>query len=206
MKPDWDRLIKHFEGSADLLVADVDCTAEGKSKCADFKVRSFPTILYGAPGSTLQKYTGPRGFDEMQKFAEKLGGDAPGGDFEDATLGGGDGAEEDADFDPDLPDDFVPGISHRRRVILAAPVTTTTTTTTQCYLNNLELCSQQFQTTVADYRGYSLAQIDGLINAKASRKAKEEAEGKQFREDNFLRLLQGVRDEKAQENLERGEL
>jgi len=197
MKPDWDRLIKHFEGSADLLVADVDCTAEGKSKCQEFQVRSFPTILYGAPGSTLQKYTGSRGFDELKKFAEKLGGDAP---------GGGDGAEEDADFDPDLPDDFVPGTAHRRRVPPVKPVTTTTTTTTQCYLNRLELCTKQFQKTVADYRGYSLAQIDGLIKAKASRKAKEEAEGKKFHEDNFLRLLQEVRDEKAQENLERGEL
>mmetsp|Transcript_111497 Transcript_111497/g.299239 ORF Transcript_111497/g.299239 Transcript_111497/m.299239 type:complete len:197 (+) Transcript_111497:240-830(+) len=196
MKPDWDRLMKHFEGSADILVADVDCTADGKSKCQEFKVRSFPTILYGAPGSTLQKYSGPRGFDELKKFAENLAGGAAGAAS----------AEDDTDFDPDLPDDFVPGTAHRRRVQPAGPVTTTTTTTTQCHLQRLELCSEQFRQTVADYRGYSLAQIDGLIKAKESRKAKMEAEGKQFYEDNALRLLQEVRDEKEKENLEKGEL
>ena len=30
MKPAWDRLMGDFEGKADALVADVDCTAEGK--------------------------------------------------------------------------------------------------------------------------------------------------------------------------------
>ena len=30
MKPDWDKLAEKFAGSATQLVADVDCTTEGK--------------------------------------------------------------------------------------------------------------------------------------------------------------------------------
>lgn len=187
MKPDWDRLMKLFDGSEDLLVADVDCTAEGRSMCSKNEIRSFPTIMYGEPGA-LQKYTGSRGFAELKRFAESLG-----------SIPSGRGADED-EFD-DLDDD------------LPAPTptpplttTTTTTTTTQCFLSSLERCSKEFKEKIAEYRGWSLSQLESLIKVKAARKAKMEAEGKAFLEDQALRLLNEVHDEKVQDNLDRGEL
>ena len=33
LKPDWDKLMKEFNGSPGSLVGDVDCTAGGQSLC-----------------------------------------------------------------------------------------------------------------------------------------------------------------------------
>mmetsp|Transcript_5189 Transcript_5189/g.7523 ORF Transcript_5189/g.7523 Transcript_5189/m.7523 type:complete len:170 (-) Transcript_5189:384-893(-) len=70
MKPDWDKLMEEFAGSATKLVADVDCTAEGKSLCETSGVRGYPTIKWGDP-SDLQDYQGGRDFDSLKKFAEE---------------------------------------------------------------------------------------------------------------------------------------
>jgi len=70
MKPAWDKLIKEYEGSATALVADVDCTTEGKDLCETHGVQGFPTIKYGDP-SDLQNYEGGRDFSALQKFAKE---------------------------------------------------------------------------------------------------------------------------------------
>lgn len=57
-----------FEGSSTALVADVDCTAEGKALCDDNGVRGYPTLKYGDP-SDLQDYQGGRSFDDLKTFA-----------------------------------------------------------------------------------------------------------------------------------------
>lgn len=44
LKPDWDKLIADFEGSATQLVADVDCTAGGEPLCNDHGIQGFPTL------------------------------------------------------------------------------------------------------------------------------------------------------------------
>mmetsp|Transcript_78698 Transcript_78698/g.220590 ORF Transcript_78698/g.220590 Transcript_78698/m.220590 type:complete len:168 (-) Transcript_78698:153-656(-) len=72
MKPDWDKLITAFSGHASTLVADVDCTADGKSLCDQVGVRGYPTIKHGDPND-LQDYKGGRDFDSLKKFAEGLG-------------------------------------------------------------------------------------------------------------------------------------
>ena len=72
MKPDWDKLMKEFEGSSEVLIADVDCTAGGKAKCDEVGVRGFPTLKYGNPDD-LQDYTGGRSYSEISKFAKGLG-------------------------------------------------------------------------------------------------------------------------------------
>ena len=55
------------------MVADVDCTAEGKPLCDANGVKGFPTLKYGDP-SDLQPYEGGRGEAELKKFAStKLG-------------------------------------------------------------------------------------------------------------------------------------
>jgi len=70
MKPDWDKLMDAFAGSTSALVADVDCTAEGKALCEQNGVRGYPTIKYGDPAD-LQDYQGGRDYDALKKFAEE---------------------------------------------------------------------------------------------------------------------------------------
>mmetsp|Transcript_105105 Transcript_105105/g.255162 ORF Transcript_105105/g.255162 Transcript_105105/m.255162 type:complete len:136 (-) Transcript_105105:114-521(-) len=70
MKPAWDRLVDDFKGSSTSLVADVDCTADGKDLCETHQVRGYPTIKYGDPGD-MQDYQGGRTYDDLKKFAEE---------------------------------------------------------------------------------------------------------------------------------------
>lgn len=71
MKPDWDKLIKQFDGHATTLVADVDCTASGKPLCDKVGVRGYPTIKHGDPNN-LEDYKGGRDFSALEKFAKGL--------------------------------------------------------------------------------------------------------------------------------------
>lgn len=68
LKPDWDKLIEEFSGSATQLVADVDCTAGGKDLCDQNGVRGYPTLKWGDP-TDLQDYQGGRSYDDLKKFA-----------------------------------------------------------------------------------------------------------------------------------------
>jgi len=72
MKPDWDKLMKEYEGSSSVLIADVDCTAGGKELCNTAGVRGYPTIKYGSPDD-LQDYKGGRAFKDLKAHAETLG-------------------------------------------------------------------------------------------------------------------------------------
>jgi len=70
LKPDWDKLIADFEGSATQLVADVDCTAGGKDLCDQNGVRGYPTLKWGSPDD-LQDYQGGRTYEDLKKFADE---------------------------------------------------------------------------------------------------------------------------------------
>jgi hypothetical protein len=70
MKPAWDKLMKKFKGHASALIADVDCTADGKPLCEEHGVQGFPTIKWGDP-SALEDYDGGRDYDDLEKFAEE---------------------------------------------------------------------------------------------------------------------------------------
>lgn len=71
MKPDWDKLGSTFADSKTVLIADVDCTADGKSLCEKHGVRGYPTIKSYAPGDEEgEDYKGGRDFDALKKFAE----------------------------------------------------------------------------------------------------------------------------------------
>jgi hypothetical protein len=71
MKPDWDTLIEEFDGHDTTLVADVDCTAEGKALCDKAGVRGYPTIKHGDPND-LEDYKGGRDYDALEAFAKGL--------------------------------------------------------------------------------------------------------------------------------------
>ncbi|GMI31870.1 hypothetical protein TrCOL_g7474 [Triparma columacea] len=70
LKPDWDKLMDAFDGSKSALVADVDCTAEGKPLCESNGVQGFPTLKWGDP-SALESYEGARSYDALKKFADE---------------------------------------------------------------------------------------------------------------------------------------
>merc|ERR1712125_208696 len=72
MKPDWDKLAAAFKDSKDVVIADVDCTAGGKSLCDQVGIRGYPTIKHGDPND-LQDYKGGRDFNALKKFTEGLG-------------------------------------------------------------------------------------------------------------------------------------
>jgi len=70
MKPDWDKLMDAFKDSPTALVADVDCTTEGKPLCDANGVRGYPTIKWGDP-SALEDYQGGRDYATLEKFAQE---------------------------------------------------------------------------------------------------------------------------------------
>merc|ERR1712146_826223 len=51
------------------LIADVDCTAEGKPLCEQVGVQGFPTIKWGDV-SNLETYEGGRDYEALKKFAK----------------------------------------------------------------------------------------------------------------------------------------
>jgi len=69
MKPAWDKLMKEFKDSKDVLIGDCDCTADGKGLCEEVGVQGYPTIKFGDP-SALEDYQGGRDFDSLKKHAE----------------------------------------------------------------------------------------------------------------------------------------
>jgi len=73
MKPDWDKLTEEYKDSKSVLIADVDCTADGKELCNEIGVRGYPTIKYGDPAD-LTDYKGGRTLKDLQAHAaENLG-------------------------------------------------------------------------------------------------------------------------------------
>merc|ERR1719181_1041946 len=70
MKPDWDKLMTAFADNKDALVADVDCTADGKPLCEEHGVQGFPTIKWGDPAA-LEDYEGGRDFEALETFANE---------------------------------------------------------------------------------------------------------------------------------------
>merc|ERR1719183_3483200 len=72
MKPAWDKLMKNWnkgDRAKTSLIADVDCTSEGKPLCEQVGVQGFPTIKWGDV-SNLETYEGGRDYEALKKFAK----------------------------------------------------------------------------------------------------------------------------------------
>eukprot|EP00409_Alexandrium_fundyense_P003697 CAMPEP_0185901666 /NCGR_PEP_ID=MMETSP0196C-20130402/1015_1 /TAXON_ID=2932 /ORGANISM="Alexandrium fundyense, Strain CCMP1719" /LENGTH=171 /DNA_ID=CAMNT_0028620359 /DNA_START=101 /DNA_END=616 /DNA_ORIENTATION=+ len=72
MKPDWDKLMTNFnkgENAQHGLIADVDCTAQGKDLCQKHGVKGYPSIKWGDPDG-LEDYDGGRDYNSLEKFAK----------------------------------------------------------------------------------------------------------------------------------------
>lgn len=71
MKPDWDSLGAKHKDSSKVLIADVDCTAAGKSLCDKVGIKGYPTIkFYNPPDEEGEDYKGGRDLDSLNKFVE----------------------------------------------------------------------------------------------------------------------------------------
>jgi len=57
-----------------VVIADVDCTAEGEPLCSRFKVEGYPTLKSFSPLDTEgEEYEGGRDIDELRAHAKSLG-------------------------------------------------------------------------------------------------------------------------------------
>merc|ERR1719276_796736 len=70
MKPAWDKLMAQWTDKPGVLIADVDCTSDGKQTCETHGVQGFPTIKWGDP-SALEDYEGGRELKDLKKFAKE---------------------------------------------------------------------------------------------------------------------------------------
>jgi len=57
-----------YKDSSTALIADVDCTAGGKSLCETHGIRGYPSIKWGDPAS-MEDYNGGRSLKDLQDFA-----------------------------------------------------------------------------------------------------------------------------------------
>jgi len=67
MKPAFDQLGAEYAGHEKVVIADVDCTADGKDLCRAQGVRGYPTVKYFINGAE-EKYKSGRDFDSLKKF------------------------------------------------------------------------------------------------------------------------------------------
>lgn len=72
MKPAWDELMKLHQDSPYFVIGDVECSANDTMQafCKQYQVKGYPTVLYGDPSGTLEKYTGKRDLEALQEFVQ----------------------------------------------------------------------------------------------------------------------------------------
>lgn len=73
MKPAWDALAEEYSdatSTSSVLIADVDCTAEGKSLCEKHEIRGYPTIKYIQDGKE-HTYQKGRDLDSLRTFVKE---------------------------------------------------------------------------------------------------------------------------------------
>eukprot|EP00929_Paragymnodinium_shiwhaense_P038491 TRINITY_DN20324_c0_g1_i1.p1 TRINITY_DN20324_c0_g1~~TRINITY_DN20324_c0_g1_i1.p1 ORF type:complete len:164 (-),score=73.07 TRINITY_DN20324_c0_g1_i1:429-920(-) len=62
--------MEDFKDSPTSLVADVDCTTEGKELCEKHGVQGYPSIKWGSPDA-MEDYQGGRSYDDLKAFADE---------------------------------------------------------------------------------------------------------------------------------------
>lgn len=74
MRPAWDALVEAFADSETSLIAEVDCTHDGKVLCDGFGVQGYPTLKWGdwiSKSAKFQGYHGARDFESLEAFARE---------------------------------------------------------------------------------------------------------------------------------------
>ena len=70
MAADWEKLSDDWASSEVGLIAEVDCTTDGKPLCDQNGVKGFPTLKYGDP-MALEDYSGGRTLKDLEDFAKE---------------------------------------------------------------------------------------------------------------------------------------
>lgn len=71
MASDWEKLAAEYDGNDDIIIAEVDCTADDSEDiCDDENIEGFPTIKYGDP-TFLEDYEGERTYQDLSAFAKE---------------------------------------------------------------------------------------------------------------------------------------
>mmetsp|Transcript_176 Transcript_176/g.565 ORF Transcript_176/g.565 Transcript_176/m.565 type:complete len:161 (-) Transcript_176:357-839(-) len=72
MAGDWNKLGAHYASADNVLIVDVDCTADGQQTCQSQGVQGYPTIKYytDKTGKKGAAYQGGRDFNSLKQFAE----------------------------------------------------------------------------------------------------------------------------------------
>lgn len=78
MAPAWAVLAKHFENSAEVSIAELDCT-KSKAVCKSHEIRGYPTLKLFR-GDYQEIYDGDRSFERMKDFVESKTKDAEKGE------------------------------------------------------------------------------------------------------------------------------
>lgn len=92
LAPVWDQLGEKFQGSADVVIAKMDSTA---NEVEEVEVKSFPTLkMIKKETNEIIDYTGDRNLDAFIKFVET-------GEMVKAEGGAGGDTEEDIDYPED---------------------------------------------------------------------------------------------------------
>jgi len=68
--PSWEKLASVWDGHEIGLIAEVDCTSEGKTLCEANGIEGFPTLKFGNP-LLLEDYEGGRDYDNLAEFAQE---------------------------------------------------------------------------------------------------------------------------------------
>lgn len=69
MKADWDKLGDAFSNSNNVMIVDVDCTADGKGTCGEHGVKGYPTLKYFVGGKG-KAYQGGRDLSALKSFVK----------------------------------------------------------------------------------------------------------------------------------------
>ena len=74
MAPTWEELGDAYENSKKVVIADVDCTADGNDAlCQKYGVTGYPTLKYFTPpDSEGEVYEGGRDLKALKKFVKTL--------------------------------------------------------------------------------------------------------------------------------------
>jgi hypothetical protein len=67
MKADWDKLGAKYADSPNVMIVDVDCTADGKGTCGQQGVKGYPTIKYFMNGKG-KAYQQGRDYASLDRF------------------------------------------------------------------------------------------------------------------------------------------
>ena len=76
LAPTWEKLAAKYAG-ADVTIAKIDCTAEGKSVCSQQGVRGYPTLKLFKDGKVIA-YSGARSLEAFEEYLSTNGISLPG--------------------------------------------------------------------------------------------------------------------------------